>query len=341
MGAMKRLAWLVLLLPAWVHAEAVGLSLNPKALMGQSFPTVSVEIYEPIAGFWLKLKRSDGKEVSFKGGGRPGQKRVLELLQPQGKFGYSGELLVNFKNGTSTTMPVQFEAELWGSLTMTIDKKDVDVEHRTLKLTLSRPCDRLELKVMMDTGRPAFDGEVSCSTLEPGKPFEVSWPEASGGTVKISIKAFDAQGFYFGPLEFYPWYFEVPHEEVNFESAKWDVREGEVPKLDKAYRLIDGAVSRCGSFADLRLYVVGYTDSVGSKDSNKGLSLNRARSLGDWFRRRGVRVPIFFAGFGEDALLVATPDETDEARNRRAQYILSIDPPAILQAPSRAEWKRL
>ena len=336
-----RLARLVLLLPALAHAGAVELSVNPKGVMGRSFPSVTVDILEPIAGYWIKLKRSDGKDVNIKGGGPPGHRRSVDLVQPEGKFGYSGELLVNFKDGSSATSPLDFEAELWGSLTMKIDKKDVDVEHRRVKLTLSRPCERLELKVMMDTGRPAFDGEVDCKGLLPGKPFEVSWPEAKGGTVKVSVKAFDAMGFYFGPLEFFPWYFEVPHEEVNFESAKWDVRDVEGPKLDKAFRLIDDAVSRCGEFADIKLYVVGHTDSVGARDYNKSLSLNRARALGAWFNRRGVRVPIFYAGFGEEALLVPTADETDEARNRRAQYILSIDPPAISRAPYAADWKRL
>ncbi len=338
---MKRLALLTLLVPALVMADAVAVSLNPKALAGQGFPTVNVEIQEPIAGFWLKLKRSDGKEVSIKGGGKPGQVRSLEINQPEGKYSYTGELLVNFKNGSSSTMPLQFDAEVIGSLTMKIEKKDVDVEHRKLKLTVNRACDHLEVKVMMDTGRPAMDGEVSCADITPGKPYELSWPEASGSTVKISVKALDADKFHFGPLEFYPWSFNVPHEEVNFDSAKWDVRDSEGPKLDKAYRLIDDAITKCGGFADIKLYVVGYTDTVGGKDYNKGLSLNRAKSIAAWFHHRGVNVPIFYAGFGEDALLVGTADETDEARNRRAQYILSIDAPTIDKAPYAADWKKL
>jgi hypothetical protein len=336
-----RAALLMVLVPCLAFADAVSVSLNPKAIAGQSFPSVNVLIEEPIAGFWLKLKRSDGKDVSVKGGGRPGQTRVLELQQPEGKYSYKGELLVNFKNGTSSTMPLEFDAEVWGSLNMKIDKKDVDVKGRRLKLTMNRPCDHFELKVMMDTGSPAINGEVPCKDVVPGKPFELTWPEASGDTVMISVKAFDGEGFHFGPMEFFPWHFDVPHEEVNFDSAKWDVRDSEAPKLEKAYRLIDSAVTRCGGFADIKLYVVGYTDTVGGKDYNKGLSLNRARSLGAWFRHRGVQVPIFYTGYGEDALLVATPDETDEVRNRRAQYILSIDPPDVVKAPYAADWKKL
>lgn len=338
---MKRALLFLSLLPSLAFADAVAVSLNNKATLGKDFPTVNVEIQEPIAGFWLKLKRSDGKEISIKGGGKPGQVRNLELQQPEGKFKYAGELLVNFKNGTSSTMPLEFEAEVWGSLQMKIDKKDVDVAGRKLKLTMNRPCDHFELKVYMDTGRSAFNGDVPCKDVEAGKPFTLTWPEAAGSPVKISVKALDAEGFFFGPLEFYPWFFDVPHEEVNFDSAKWDVRDSETAKLDKAYRMVDDAITRCGGFAEIKLYVVGYTDTVGGTEYNRGLSLNRAKSIALWFRSRGVRVPIYYAGFGEEALLVSTPDETDEARNRRAQYILSIDPPSVIKAPSAAKWDKL
>jgi hypothetical protein len=318
----------------------VSLSVNPKGVAGQRFPSVTVEINEPIAGYWLKLKRSDGKAVNIKGGGPVGRTRTVDLVQPEGKFGYTGELLVNFKDGSSATTPVSFEAGFWGPLTMKLGKEDVDVARRRLTLTLSRPCERIVLQVMMDTGLAAFDGDVDCKSLVPGKAFEVSWPEVKGSTVKVAVTAYDGLGFYFGPVELFPWYFEVPHEEVNFDSGKWEVPEVEEAKLDKAHRLIADVVTRCGAFAELKLYVVGHTDSVGTKESNRSLALNRARALGAWFLHKGLRLPVFYAGFGEEAPLVATPDETDEVRNRRAQYILAIDPPTVA-APRPADWRKL
>ncbi len=38
---------------------------------------------------------------------------------------------------------------------------------------------------------------------------------------------------------------------------------------------------------------------------------------------------------------MATPDETPEARNRRAEYILSVDPPPIENAPAPPRWEEL
>lgn len=83
------------------------------------------------------------------------------------------------------------------------------------------------------------------------------------------------------------------------------------------------------------------TDTVGPAASNRTLSLNRARSIGAWFRKRGVRIPVMYEGFGEEALLVGTGDEVDEPKNRRAMYIISIDPPRTQNTPFEPKWQRL
>jgi outer membrane protein OmpA-like peptidoglycan-associated protein len=71
------------------------------------------------------------------------------------------------------------------------------------------------------------------------------------------------------------------------------------------------------------------------------LSERRARAIAAWFRRRGFTGPVSYQGFGETALAVPTPDETDEAANRRALYILAANPPPVSeQLPARA-WKPL
>jgi outer membrane protein OmpA-like peptidoglycan-associated protein len=82
-------------------------------------------------------------------------------------------------------------------------------------------------------------------------------------------------------------------------------------------------------FAPIKLYVVGHTDTVGPNDKNLTLSHKRAKSLALYFRKHGFSLPIAVAGLGESALAKVTADETDEALNRRAQYVLTIDPPDL------------
>jgi hypothetical protein len=82
--------------------------------------------------------------------------------------------------------------------------------------------------------------------------------------------------------------------------------------------------------ADLtpQLYIVGYTDTVGSHPDNDVLSQNRAKSISKYFLEHGFWAEIHFAGLGERALRVETGDNVDEVRNRRARYILSVQKPS-------------
>ena len=326
----SRLAW----------ADAVDVSVKGRALIGQGVPSLELNIVERIMGFRLKLKRSDGKVFDLKGGGAPGQMREVMLDQPEGAFHYEGEVIANFPNGTSSSMPLQFDTELLGPLRLKMEKEDVEVPSRKLKFRLSRPAGKAHVVVTMDTGRTALDEDIAFHGEAAGTPLEVSWPEAPGTVMKINIKAYDTSTFFTG-VEVFPWQVDIPHEEVHFDSGKWDVLPAEQEKLEKSYSAISEAASKFGRLAEIKLYIAGHTDTVGSSASNRALSLNRAKSIGAFLRRRGVRLPILYEGFGEEALLVGTPDETDEPRNRRAEYIIAVENPSLKRSPFVPRWQRL
>lgn len=66
--------------------------------------------------------------------------------------------------------------------------------------------------------------------------------------------------------------------------------------------------------------VIGHTDRVGAVEYNDKLSLQRAERVRADFLKRGVAErAISVAGRGEREPLVATADETPEARNRRVE----------------------
>ena len=87
--------------------------------------------------------------------------------------------------------------------------------------------------------------------------------------------------------------------------------------------------------AGITLYIAGHTDTVGNPTHNFKLSQDRARSIAAWFRKRGVKIPISYEGFGETSLAVKTADNIDEVKNRRADYILSDGPPTLSPPSSR------
>ena len=334
------LAFVVFLAPGFALAQAVDVSVTNRPKPGEGVPAVHVRIEAPIAGFELKLRRSDGHVVQVRGGGEPGVTRTLQLEQPEGRFQYTGELEVMFPDRSKQSMPLEFETELASRITMNFNKhKDVDTENRRLVFRLSRPAAKALVQVLMDTGEYAMNGEVRFNGEPAGTPLEITWPEAPGQVLKIAVKAFDVTGQAV-ELESFPGTLEIPHEDVTFDTGKWDIRAEEEPKLEKSYRLIKDKLALYGTAVKNRLYIIGHTDTVGSTESNRNLSLNRARSIAAWFRRRGIGISVYYEGFGEQLLRVGTRDETDEPRNRRVQYLISRDDPT-LTAPWTPRWRKL
>nr|WP_242588489.1 OmpA family protein [Corallococcus macrosporus] len=327
-------------LPLSASAEAIRVSLEGKAALGEGVPALLVHIEEPIAGFEVKLKRSDGKTVELKGGGKPGVTRRVALEQPEGKFHYEGELVVQFPDGAEPgTMPLSFDTEVNGPLKLMVRPEDVDVPGRKLRFTLSRPAAKTEVTVTMDTGKTAFAGDVDFKGAPAGTPLEVKWLPAEGKVMHIRLRAYDTSDFYTG-VDLYPWQVDIPHEEVTFASGRSDVPPAEKGKLDASYKSITEALNKYGRWASLRLYVLGHTDTVGSTDDNRELSLKRARSIASYFRQRGLKVPVFYEGFGEQSPAVPTPDETAEAGNRRAEYIIAVEDPSLTNAPFAPRWRK-
>jgi outer membrane protein OmpA-like peptidoglycan-associated protein len=185
-------------------------------------------------------------------------------------------------------------------------------------------------------GAPVAEAEQDVSDHTPGQPLIVSWPATDDGTpaARIDVKVYDAEGAFTG-VRLLPWSVNIPHEEVNFATDSATVTPEEAPKLEKSLALIEEALAKNRALGPIRLFIAGHTDTVGNAAYNVKLSQRRAQAIGAWFRRRGLRIPIAFEGFGESSLLVATPDSTDEARNRRVDYILAIEEPPL----RGASWK--
>lgn len=341
---MHSFRWVGALAVGWVAslgwANAVDVSVTRRVQMGQGLPTLHVHIRDELAGFRVNLVRSDGKTFNFKGGGSPGVTRNIELSQPEGAFSYTGELIGVFRDGTSSTMPLNFETQLFGPLRIEFTPEGVDLEKPSVTFKISRPAKKAHVSVLMESGHVAFDGDIPFAEEPAQTPLVVSWPKAEGRVLKISVQAYDLYDFFNG-FEVFPWQIDIPHEEVNFESGKWSIPSEEQAKLDGSLKLIEDAVTRYGRWAPVKLYVLGHTDTVGSAVSNRKLSMQRAQSIAAYFRKRGLKVPIFFEGFGEDALRVATEDETDEVRNRRAEYVVSVEAPKLQRAPTAPKWQKL
>lgn len=322
---------LALLTPALASAgNDLEVELQPSVQVGGGQPLLIVVARNPLESVRLDLRRStDGRRLRSRVGPlRRGDRHAFPLpLKGPGEARYTGTLKATTGSGEGS-MPIDVGVRMLPPLTIRVEADDLNLEARTLTFLPSRPVERVELSVMSDTGAPLGSTEQEVTPDESGKIL-VTWDQEPGRVFRISIKAFDADGLYGGHALF-PWRVQIPHQEVVFETGKAVIRPSEIKKLKASLRELQAQLSRYGKLASgVKVFVAGHTDTVGDRKSNQLLSERRARAIGRWFRSNGIRVPMRYAGVGEDWLLIKTPDETDEVRNRRAEYIVAIDAPTF------------
>jgi outer membrane protein OmpA-like peptidoglycan-associated protein len=226
-------------------------------------------------------------------------------------------------------------------LDILIDKSKVDLKEHRLELKMNHVASKVTIKVYDDTGAVLADQEQDFAGRAPGTALVVTWAPSSDATVgKIEVFAYDKDGAYKG-IAIVPWSISIPHEEVNFRRDSADIDDTEKPKLEASFVRVTEAIASHKDLGKITFFIAGHTDTVGTAAYNAQLSRARAQSIASWFRRRGLKIGIAFEGFGESALLVKTPDETDEPRNRRVDYILAIDEPVMKTTGLRPAWKRI
>lgn len=297
-------------------------------------PRLKIELKKDVAEVALSL-RADGKgHRASKGPAGSGQTLVFEL--PQDKVGrqrWQGTLSVRFADGAEGAMPLSFETEVASPPRLNVlSDKDEILEHNRVAVELSRPAAKVDVEVYGDEGKLLASTSRTFDGAPPGTRLEVSWiPRLEGPPLRVKVTAWDTANLYI-TNEAFPWVLSIPHEEVVFETGKAEVRPSEEAKLKAAKEALTREVRRYAKSVAvdrkrIRLFVSGHTDTVGSPSSNRQLSAERARALARWFKRAGVDIPIYHRGFGEERLRVPTPDETDEARNRRADYDIAVESP--------------
>jgi outer membrane protein OmpA-like peptidoglycan-associated protein len=226
-------------------------------------------------------------------------------------------------------------------LELTVDRAKVDIEGKRLEVKLSRPACKVVLKVIGESGSVLANVSKPFDGASAGSPLVVGWSPSSAENVsRIEVWGHDTAGFYVG-VAITPWNLKIAHEEVNFENDSDAIRASEVPKLEASLQKVKEALTKYKDLGNISLFIAGYTDSVGSAEHNLALSRRRAKSIAGWFRGRGLKIPISHEGLGEYSLLVKTADEVAEPRNRRVDYILSVEPPRLPTGSVTFGWKGL
>jgi OOP family OmpA-OmpF porin len=105
---------------------------------------------------------------------------------------------------------------------------------------------------------------------------------------------------------------------VQFATGSADLTSEAVRVLDNLGKALNDQ-----SLVAYRFRIEGHTDTVGTHEFNRELSDRRAAAVLDFLAANFHvdRSRVQAVGMGEDHLLIPTPDQTAEPRNRRVQVV--------------------
>jgi outer membrane protein OmpA-like peptidoglycan-associated protein len=345
---MGRIVFLaVLLLSGIASAQPVSFQLMAEVPMGKK-PLIEIRAVQAVTALRVDLERDDGKRFTV---AHPSLAKgaAVQLAigdGAAGKASYKGTLsgqLAGQKERWSEELT--FDTMVRAAIKVTYDFEHLDLEKRVLQFKVSRQPGSASLTVIGDDGKEIGTGAATYGK-EPAETWvPISWTQPTGTRVmmmKLRVVAADGT---VSNVELIPWSVSIDHEDINFATDSAVIEAAETGKLDASVTKIAEVVKRSEKFMKMTLYVAGHTDTVGASAKNRKLSLDRARAIAAHFRKQGIKLPIAFAGFGEEVLKVKTADSTDERANRRADYVIGPSagaPP--FKGPylkAKADWKQL
>lgn len=351
-------------------ADPVRMSLTAK-VSAPDKPALTIIADEPLQNLSIALEpaapedggKPSGEAGLFKVGQKqmkPGQKVVFPLGSGKAGSTHWQGMIQCHSGGKLWKREASFDTAVARRLEIGFDRnyhsEHLDLARRFVEVKLSAPADRGVIEVFADDGTRMGSGSKSFSGEPAGTWLRIPWQGQAAAArdsvvLRLALTLFDRDGNE-GRIDLYPWSVSVPHEEVNFATASWDIAEGERGKLDESLNKINTVLDRVEhtlmQFADKgitatnppspKLFVIGHTDTVGGDSDNVTLSRNRARAIATYFRSKGFRLPVFYVGYGERQLRARTADNIDDARNRRADYTLALEAPPTL---SGTAWQKL
>ncbi len=103
---------------------------------------------------------------------------------------------------------------------------------------------------------------------------------------------------------------------VYFDFDSYAVRPDAASILNRVVE----AMNEIGSSS---VTLVGHTDTMGPAEYNQILSVERAKSVADYLKGKGITRGISTSGVGQTDLRVPTPDEVAEQENRNVQITIN------------------
>lgn len=113
---------------------------------------------------------------------------------------------------------------------------------------------------------------------------------------------------------------QAPSLDMSIEFASGSAKL--TPKADAQLNNLGQALAS-STLSAYRFRIEGHTDTVGSAEANQQLSAARANAVASYLETKFGIAPARLqpVGLGETGLLVPTPDQTPEPKNRRVHIV--------------------
>lgn len=242
-----------------------------------------------------------------------------------------------FQDGHVEQFEVPIEYQYTTKLAVDLSHALADVSERTLTVRVSAPVDSADITAY-GAGKAVLDQRTVTLSGGPGD-VAVPWTGDPADVVLLDVTVHGGSAW--AGFTYSPWFLDIPHDDVLFETDQDQILSSEEPKLAATLEQLKDVLEKYGDVVPVKLYVAGCTDTVGNPAHNQDLSRRRARAIAAWLRSHGFDKPIYYHGFGEGYLAVPTPDEVDEARNRRAVYLVGANPPPAGSGVPATAWTAL
>jgi len=151
-------------------------------------------------------------------------------------------------------------AQAQAGLRLEIKESDIDLAARTLHFRLSGGAvQRVDYELFSPDGAKLHAGGESYPEAAPGQPLAVRWPDlgkkAENFRMELKFTAANGSWVTFQIIRFYV---EVPHEEVEFDSGKWEIDPDQHAKLEKPLVLLKEAAGKYSALMNVLIHRGSY-----------------------------------------------------------------------------------
>lgn len=327
---------LLALLAPLAHAGDLSFGYVPMPGPGEK-PALLVTPAGPVARMTVRCE-AGGKTYDFtKGAVAEGSTARFEWTRDPSVTAATCQVVADFTDGHREDMRVPITWSFSEPLSIDLAGASADLAARTLSVTVTGTVETADITAY-GAHKAVLDQRTVQVGAGPGR-IEVPWVGDPGEIVLLDVTL--RSGGSWAGFTYSPWFLDIPHDDVLFDTNEAVIRPEEEPKLEATLAQLRDVIDKYGAIVPVHLYVAGCTDTVGDAGSNADLSRRRAQAIASWLRKHGYSLPIAYHGFGEGWLAVPTPDGTNEPRNRRAVYMVGAAPPPPSSGVPQVSWTNL